>query len=221
MFTPNGGTLPPGLNLSAGGAISGIPTQSGNFSFGVKVTDSGGCLGTQNFTLNVICPTITLAALPGGTAGTAYSVSNLASGGSAPYNLSLSGGALPPGVVISGNGLTGTPTQAGAFDFTLLATDASGCANSRSYTVTVVCPTITLTPASLPPATLNTAYPQTVSASPAGGNYSFAVTSGALPSGLTLNSNGSFSGAPTLSGTFNFRITATGWGAVPRSAITA
>jgi hypothetical protein len=76
------------------------------------------------------------------------------------------------------------------------------------FTLNVACPTITVNPASLPNATINTAYPTMLGATPAGGSYSFAVTSGLLPAGLTLNSNGSFSGAPTQSGVFNFRVTA-------------
>lgn len=35
------GPLPPGLNLSAAGVVSGTPTQAGTFNFTVRVTDSG------------------------------------------------------------------------------------------------------------------------------------------------------------------------------------
>src|SRR5262249_1783413 len=39
-FTLIGGALPPGLNLSVAGVISGTPTAVGVFNFTVKVTDS-------------------------------------------------------------------------------------------------------------------------------------------------------------------------------------
>jgi hypothetical protein len=158
------------------------------------------------------CTALTLAALPSGMSSAGYSASNVAGGGFAPYSLSLSGGMLPPGLSLSGNGLTGIPTQAGIYHFTLTGTDAYGCAGSQSYALAIDCPAVTLAPLSLPSVTVNSAYAQTLTATPAGGNYSFAVTSGFLPAGLTLNSNGSFSGAPVQSGTFTFRITATGFG---------
>lgn len=73
-----------------------------------------------------------------------------------------------------------------------------------------ICPTITLSPTSLPNAALNSPYSQTVSATGGFGSYTFAVTSGSLPSGLGLNPNtGEISGIPDSPGTSNFTITAT------------
>lgn len=71
------------------------------------------------------------------------------------------------------------------------------------------CPSITLSPSSLPGGTKGTAYSQTISASGGTAPYSFAVTGGSLPPGLTLSSSGSLSGVPTTGGTFNFTATAT------------
>jgi poly(3-hydroxybutyrate) depolymerase len=71
------------------------------------------------------------------------------------------------------------------------------------------CPTIILSPASLPSGTLGSSYSQMIAASPAGGNYTYAVSSGALPGGLTLSANGLLSGTPTANGTFNFTVRAT------------
>jgi hypothetical protein len=61
----------------------------------------------------------------------------------------------------------------------------------------------------LPDGATGTAYLQNVSAAGGSTPYSFTVTSGALPSGITLASNGQLSGSPTTGGTFNFAITAT------------
>jgi subtilisin len=162
------------------------------------------------------CPTITLspAALPSGTIGAAYNQTITASGGTAPYNFTLSAGSLPGGLTLSANGvLSGTPTQKGSFNFTVKATDANGCMGTQAYSLVINCPTVTLSPTTLPGGTVGAAYNQTISASPAGGNYSFAVTAGALPAGLSLNAaTGALTGTPTTAGTANFTITATGFG---------
>lgn len=72
-----------------------------------------------------------------------------------------------------------------------------------------VCPTITLSPSSLPGGTTGTAYNQTITASGGTGPYTYAVTLGSLPTGLTLAAGGGLTGTPTVSGNFNFTVTAT------------
>ncbi|WP_217539535.1 Ig domain-containing protein, partial [Stenotrophomonas sp. GbtcB23] len=77
------------------------------------------------------------------------------------------------------------------------------------YSLTVAAPTITLSPTSLHAPTIGTAYSATLTAGGGTAPYSYAVTSGALPSGLTLSSGGVLSGTTTAAGSFNFTITAT------------
>jgi hypothetical protein len=212
-FMQTGGTLPNGLTLMANGLLSGTPTAAGSFSFDVKVTGFGTCMNTQTLTVVIACPAITLAALPAAAAGTAYNQTLTASPAGGNYTFILASGSLPPNLMLAANGsITGTPTTSGVYNFNVQVTGFGACMQTLPVTVSVGCPTITLSPASLPNATVNTAYPATITASPAGGGYSFAVSSGLLPAGLTLNSNGSFSGAATQSGVFNFRITVTGFG---------
>src|SRR5262249_56052829 len=70
--------------------------------------------------------------------------------------------------------------------------------------------TLSRTPATLSNATANSAYSATLSATGGSGTYTFAVTTGSLPSWLALNtSTGVLSGTPTTTGTSNFTITAT------------
>jgi uncharacterized protein (TIGR03437 family) len=87
------------------------------------------------------CQTITLdpASLPDGITGNSYRQAVTASGGSGPYQFSLSDGALPPGLTLAQNGqISGTPTTAGTYSFTITATILSSlCPGSRSYTLTV------------------------------------------------------------------------------------
>jgi hypothetical protein len=72
------------------------------------------------------------------------------------------------------------------------------------------CPTITVTPATLPNGTVGTPYPtQNFAGSGGVGPYSFSVTGGTLPAGLTLSSAGVLSGTPTATGTSNFSVVAT------------
>jgi hypothetical protein len=72
-----------------------------------------------------------------------------------------------------------------------------------------VCPTITLSPATLPNGTVGTAYSQTLSATGGTGAKTFAVTTGTLPAGLTLSTAGVLSGTPTSIATQTFTVTAT------------
>jgi hypothetical protein len=66
-----------------------------------------------------------------------------------------------------------------------------------------------ITPASLPNATQGTAYNQTVSASGGTGPYTYSVSGGSLPAGLSLNpSTGVIAGIPTGSGSSSFTIQA-------------
>jgi len=158
------------------------------------------------------CPRITIspASLPAGTLNTAYSQTLTASGGATPYSFALSAGTLPNGLTLSSTGaLSGTPTQGGAFDITVRATDASGCSGTRSYRLVINCPAITFAPTSLPAGIINTAYNQTITAIGGAAPYSFAVTAGALPGGLTLAAGGAISGTPNIAGTFSFTVTAT------------
>ncbi|MGH9842706.1 MAG: putative Ig domain-containing protein, partial [Blastocatellia bacterium] len=80
------------------------------------------------------------------------------------------------------------------------------------------CPAITLNPAALPNGTAGSPYNQSITASGGAGPYNYAVSSGTLPAGLTLDpTTGSLSGLPAAAGTFNFTVTATGGNLCPGS----
>lgn len=74
----------------------------------------------------------------------------------------------------------------------------------------VVCPIITVNPATLPNGTVGTPYNQVITATGGTAPYVFAISAGSLPTGLVLNgATGAISGSPTTPGTFNFAIRAT------------
>jgi uncharacterized protein (TIGR03437 family) len=217
-FSITTGTLPSGLSLSASGNLSGTPTTTGSYSFTARATDANGCTGERGYTIvinNPACPTITVnpASLPGGTTGAAYSQTLTATGGAAAYGFSITTGTLPTGLSLASNGsLTGTPTAAGSYSFTARATDANGCTGERGYTIVIsnpACPTITVNPASLPGGTTGAAYNQTFTATGGAGSVAFSITTGTLPTGLSLASNGSLTGTPTTAGNYSFTARAT------------
>ncbi|HLP19299.1 MAG TPA: choice-of-anchor J domain-containing protein, partial [Chitinophagales bacterium] len=72
-----------------------------------------------------------------------------------------------------------------------------------------VCPTLTLSPSSLPNGTAGSTYNQSMNQIGALGAPGYSVTAGALPPGVTLSNSGAISGTPTATGTFNFSITVT------------
>ncbi len=211
------GALPAGLTLASNGTLSGTATVEGSFNFTVTATDAGSFTANQAYSLTVAGPNLVLPAssLPAGTAGQAYSASiTPATGGTAPYSYALTAGALPTGVVVdvATGGLSGTPTVAGTFNFTLTVSDSTpspAAQASRSYTLSIAAPVIVVAPTALPAATRGTAYSQTLSASGGTAPYTYAVSAGNVPAGLTLASNGTLSGTATVEGSFNFTVTAT------------
>ena len=102
----------------------------------------------------------------------------------------------------------GTLYAGGSFA-TLGGKTVSGLAGVQSDT-TLSCPSVTLSPASLPTGRVGEAYQQTVSAAGGAAPYCYASTSGALPPGIALNpSSGELAGTPATAGSFSFTVTAT------------
>ena len=207
------GLLPPGLGLSPNGAISGLPSITGSFPFTVTVTDSGGGSASKALTIIVTAALsiTTTSPLPAGEATAPYSQTLTAAGGSgAPFRWSVSGGSsLPPGLSLTANALTGTPTTTGGFTFGLTVTDSGGNSVSGVFLLNITAgPSITTSV--LPPGETTVPYSQTLSAT-GGTNSGFVwtVTGGSLPAGLSLAAGGVIFGTPTATGAFNFTIQVT------------
>lgn len=113
---------------------------------------------------------------------------------------------------LSNTGLSGSEVQGSARytsrTYTLTATHVSGGTSTAQVTYNVSAPTIVVSPSTLPNTKVNNSYNQTLSASGGRAGYSFSVTSGALPGGLSI-SGSTLSGTPNTQGTFSFTITAT------------
>ena len=215
-YAVTAGALPPGLTLSAAGAMAGTPTGSGNYNFTVMATDANGQTGARAYSMPISAASVTVtpASLPGAAALQAYDEQLSASGGTSPYTFAVTSGSLPAGISLSmGGRLSGTPTAAGSFSFTVAATDASTgggpFTSMRNYTLLVAAPAITISPGTLPEAVTGTAFSQTLGAAGGTTPYSYAVTAGFLPAGVSLSAAGELSGTPTAAGTFAFTIRAT------------
>ncbi|PYI39323.1 hypothetical protein CVS30_04990 [Arthrobacter psychrolactophilus] len=217
-YSKSSGTLPSGITLATDGTLSGTTTASpGTYDFTVSVTDSttgeGPYSGVKDYQLTVVAPTlptITPVTVPGGTAGTAYSQQLSGATGVAPYVFSIDSGALPAGISLSSTGLlSGTPTATGTFPVAVKVADARTLSSTRNYIITIAAPSITITPATLPGANVGAVYAVDAGATGGTAPYSFAVSSGSLPAGLTLTAAGKLAGTPTAPGTKNFTITAT------------
>lgn len=100
------------------------------------------------FTSGSSCPrfTITPASLPEVTINSPFPTTTLqSSGGSGLYTFQITAGALPNGMSLTSEGvLSGTPTQAGLFTFTVTAKDENNCTWQRVQTLNVICPTISV-----------------------------------------------------------------------------
>jgi hypothetical protein len=211
---PAGGcTLAVNVTAPAGAYVNTIPA-------GGLQTTVGNNAAPASASLTAACPVVSLtpATMPAGVVGVAFSQTVLGAGGTAPYTFAVSAGALPPGLTLTAAGvLAGTPTTAGTTAVTIRGTDANGCAGDIAYSIVIaaapvpppVCPVITLAPVPIPNGTVAVAYSVAMSGSGGTAPYSFGVTLGALPAGLTLTGAGVLAGTPTAAGSSTFTIRGT------------
>ncbi|HLJ17662.1 MAG TPA: Ig domain-containing protein, partial [Bryobacteraceae bacterium] len=203
------GTLPAGLALSAAGQLTGTPTAAGTASFTVQVKDSNSLTATQSFqlTISAALAITTTSPLPSGTVGTAYTQTLAASGGTSPYQWSVTSGTLPAGLALSTAGqLSGTPTTAGTASFTVQVKDSNSLTATQNFQLTIGAGLAITTTSPLPGGTVGTAYTQTLAASGGTSPYQWSVTTGTLPAGLALSAAGQLSGTPTAAGTASFTV---------------
>ena len=167
--------------------------------------------------------------LSGGALGVPYRQLLVASGGKTPYTWTISSGSLPPGLTVTTDGIiSGTPVTDSScasypctYNFTVKVTDSQTptAAYDTANLSIVINKDLSLSPETLPTATANEAYSETIMASNGVAPYTYAVYgSSQLPAGLTLSTimpmnnmaNGaSIMGTPTAAGTYTFTIQAT------------
>jgi len=214
------GTIPAGLNFdSATAKISGEPTTAGTFNFTVQVTDALSQSDTQGLSITIVLPAppnITTTTLANGTIASGYSQTVVASGGTGARTLSISTGSLPPGLnpinSLTGQ-ITGTPTTAGTFSFTVRATDTLNQFDDQALSITIDLPAApNITTTALPSGTVDILYSQPVQATGGIGDRTWSISAGSLPPGLDIDqATGEISGKPTTEaiGLSNFTVQVT------------
>jgi hypothetical protein len=206
------------VDTSGNQVLEFAPGANGNVAPIAVISGPATLLASPQFVFIASCSgggvtpvSITTSSLPAAKIGAAYSQSLAATGGTAPYSWSLSSGTLPAGLSLSSAGvISGTPTTQGTSSFTVRAVDTSNPAQSatKALTLTVLNP-VKITTGALPGATSGVAYSATLAAKGGTPPYTWSVTSGALPPGLSLSGSGVISGKPTTKGTFSFTVKVT------------
>jgi hypothetical protein len=195
-YTNLAGQVCPAGNHIAGGVLDGL-----NLVAGVYCMPTGSLTGTLTLTggpADIWVFQTTLDTLT--TAGASHVVMAGAANACNVYWQVSSSATLGGASTFSGNLFAGVSNTlgtsaavvgrvvAGSGAVTLAGTDTVGGCSSA-------CPLITLTP--LPVGAVGVAYSVQIRASGGTGSYTFAVSSGTLPAGLTLTAGGLLSGTPT------------------------
>lgn len=141
------------------------------------------------------------------------------SGGDGVYTWSVSG--LPSGLMFNPvyARIEGTPKGSpGSFDIIITLSDGQGTTVTKTLVMAISAQPLTITTASLPNGTQNSAYTSTTMSATGGSSYSWTATG--LPSGLTMSSAGVLSGTPTVSGSFTVSVTVTSGGQTTNKSFT-
>jgi large repetitive protein len=221
------GTFPPGLTVNSDAArIEGTPTQAGSYRFYLEVTlftcsypCGSKCESQDEFVININAGlaklTIGPEATTPGTTGAPYSLQMTASVPDAK-TWTVTSGTLPPGLALDASTgmISGTPTAAGQFDFQVLAkVNSDTRTDTKSLAIVVRDPVAIagsepFTEVRRAQSEVSAPFEAMLVASGGTGTYTWALTSGILPTGLTL-ADGAIAGIPTEAGAYPFIATVT------------
>ena len=203
-LVPGGGGASASGSLAVTGSI-GQPvlgvSSGGSFSLSGGFWAGGGA-----------CAAITISpantALPAGSVGVSYMQALTPTGVAGTITWSRTG-TLPDGLLLDSTTgiLSGTPTQPGNFNFTVRASDASGCFGEHAYTLTINCQAITVNAPATNTGTVGVAFSATFTQAGGIGTTAFSTAS-ALPNGIMLSPAGLLSGIPSAAGTFPITVRA-------------
>lgn len=216
-------SLPAGLSLNASGNLVGTPSGSGTSNFTVQVVDSGGLapvMQALSITVNPAPPlSITTTSLAPASVNVPYTASVVAKGGVEPLTWSVTPN-LPAGLSLNtaSGVVSGTPTVATSATVFAFSVQDSALPTHQTANVQL---TLAVNPAqplkisttSLPSGTTATAYTSPLAVSGGVQPYTFSLSSGQLPSGLSLptepTNSASISGTPILAGASSFTVQVT------------
>lgn len=190
------------LRLGEGfGSISALSVGPDGFLYVVSINDGS---------VYVIRPVVKIGAssIPDAVMGSAYNADLSVTGGTGPYTVTVVIGSLPAGLSTTGSSITGTPTDTGNFSFTLQITEAGGAVSVKSYSMKVH-RALSLRTKNLHKGRTGKNYVQRLRAGGGKKNYTWTISAGALPAGLSIDpATGKITGTPTA-GVANFTIQVT------------
>lgn len=207
-FSASGGTPPyswsvsGGLSVDSSGNVRVTGGAPGSYSATLTVADSANDTGTRELTYSVFG--ITTTSLPQGTTAGTYSAAIVAAGGTGTYTFAISG--LPAGLTASGASIGGRPSAAGTFAITAQASDGILSATAHYSLVITGAQSLSIASTSLPDGTAGQPYSQTLAATGGAPAYTWALSGGNLPAGLSLSSSGTVFGTPATPGAFSFGV---------------
>lgn len=222
------GTFPTGTTFNSNGTLTGtFPNETSDtlYPVTIRATSSLGSTSDKTFDLTVRTGTVSWTTAEGNIGssleGSAFSETVEATTNTpGTISYAVTTGSLPSGLSLdsSTGAITGTSPEVGAntdVTFSITATDTFGSSSSRSFTITVTNGIISWTTAegNIGSSIEGSSFSQTVEATTNTlGTISYAVTTGSLPSGLSLNSStGEISGTAPAVGSdtdVTFSITA-------------
>jgi len=229
VFTPAGSLGDPNLPDPAvtNATIALNPGESGQLIIRANVSDPA---VMQNLLANSLVPVavahpantgfatppatlaILSSSLPDAVAGGHYSGQIMLFGGVAPYSITVTNGSLPAGVSIDNTGLiTGAPSAAGNFTFTVQAKDSAAQPSISTEVLGIhIGNPLVITTTTLPAVTISVPYSTSLIATGGFGTQTWSLASGSLPTGLSLSTGGAISGTtPAIGGTFTFTVQVT------------
>ena len=205
------GTLPPGLSLnSETGVLSGRPTTGGSYQVTIRATNSLGHVDvTKTLVVSRAPRPVDISILLDILAGDDY-LDEVEYEAFPTPTYSIVDGELPEGLELdrATGELSGIPTKGGLYNFKIRVDSGSAFSTSDNYALVVRQSPQLVDGRIVAKALSGKVYNDAVSAT----GYpvpTYSVTSGSLPAGLTLNqTTGALTGTPTVTGIYNFTITA-------------
>jgi hypothetical protein len=224
LWSKESGVLPPGFNFTESGKLTGATTAAVGtaYNFAMRVRDAVGNTDVRNFAVKVLDATgleIDTTGVVSGVIGQRYiqDVTVRTANGSvvpAPVTWRLANGSLPPGLTLQPQderlSLSGIPTTAGNFAFSLEIQDGTGRSDSTSFVLPIFAKPAQIT-GTVPDSFVRGDKVDVKLSLSNFPNARFSVFSGALPVGVTLGTDGALTGQipdDASAGRYNFSVSA-------------